>query len=215
MWCGPSRLLPYHKDRLHWNWRWCLDYGGGQLMDWIGHHNDIAHWGLGLDKSGPIKVEAKGFRYPDKGMYDNPIDYEVALDLRRRLHRLDLQQATRWARKWIGEDGWIYVDRGKIEASNTDWIRESNDRGPIKAYKSRDHRQNFIEGVQTRKECICPAETGHRSITPGHLGYVSDNLGRALKWDPAKERWSSATPRPTSSSRRSTTAATGSCSLRI
>ncbi len=39
----------------------------------------------------------------------------------------------------------------------------------------------------TRKECICPAETAHRSITPGHLGYVSDALKRPLKWDPAKE----------------------------
>ncbi|MGY8691149.1 MAG: gfo/Idh/MocA family oxidoreductase, partial [Verrucomicrobiales bacterium] len=49
MWCGPSRYLPFSTNRLHWNWRWCLDYGGGQLMDWIGHHNDIAHWGLGMD----------------------------------------------------------------------------------------------------------------------------------------------------------------------
>ena len=89
--------------------------------------------------------------------------------------------------KWIGEDGWVYVNRGKIDASNQEWIRESFDRGPMKAYQSRDHRKNFIEGVLTRKECICPAETAHRSITPGHLGYVSDALGRALKWDPAKE----------------------------
>ena len=77
LWCGPSRLLPYNSKRLHWNWRWCLDYGGGQLMDWIGHHNDIAHWGLEMDKSGPIKVEAKGFRYHGKGMYDQPLDYTV------------------------------------------------------------------------------------------------------------------------------------------
>ena len=186
MWCGPSRLLPYHKDRLHWNWRWCLDYGGGQLMDWIGHHNDIAHWGLGLDRSGPIKVEAKNFSYPDKGMYDNPINYEV-LSTYADGYTVSISNKHRMGTKWIGENGWIYVDRGKIDASNKEWIRESTDRGPIKAYKSNDHRKNFVEGILTRKECICPAETAHRSITPGHLGYVSDALGRALKWDPAKE----------------------------
>jgi predicted dehydrogenase len=186
MWCGPSRLLPYHKDRLHWNWRWCLDFGGGQLMDWIGHHNDIAHWGLDLDKSGPVKVEAKGFRYPDKGMYDQPLDYEV-LSTYAGGYTISISNKNKMGTKWIGEDGWVFVDRGKIDASNQDWIRESFDRGPKKAYQSRDHRQNFIEGVLTRKECICPAETAHRSITPGHLGYVSDRLGRALKWDPAKE----------------------------
>ncbi|MCF7734396.1 MAG: Gfo/Idh/MocA family oxidoreductase [Akkermansiaceae bacterium] len=185
-WCGPSRLLPYHKDRLHWNWRWCLDFGGGQLMDWIGHHNDIAHWGLGLDQSGPIKVEAKGFLFPESGMYDNPINYEV-LSHYAAGYTVSISNKHQMGAKWIGENGWIFVDRGKLEASNKEWITESTDRGPIKAYKSNDHRQNFIEGIRTRKECICPAETAHRSITPGHLGYVSQALGRALKWDPAKE----------------------------
>lgn len=186
MWCGPSRLLPYHKGRLHWNWRWCLDYGGGQLMDWIGHHNDIAHWGLGLDKSGPTQVEARGFHYAEKGMYDQPIDYEVFCTYAGG-HTSSISNKNRMGAKWIGENGWVYVTRGRIEASNKEWIRESFDRGPIKAYKSRDHRQNFIEGVKTRNECICPAETAHRSITPGHLGYVSDALKRPLKWDPANE----------------------------
>ena len=46
-------------------------------MDWMGHHNDIAHWGLEMDKSGPIRVEAKNFRYHGKGMYDQPLDYVV------------------------------------------------------------------------------------------------------------------------------------------
>ncbi len=186
MWCGPSRLLPYNEKRLHWNWRWCLDYGGGQLMDWIGHHNDIAHWGLGLDKSGPVQVEARNFRYAEKGMYDQPLDYEV-LSTYADGYTVSISNKNTMGCKWIGEDGWVYVNRGKIDASNKEWIRESFDRGPEKAYASRDHRKNFIEGVLTRKECICPAETAHRSITPGHLGYVSDALGRPLKWDPAKE----------------------------
>ncbi|MCH7226999.1 Gfo/Idh/MocA family protein [Haloferula sp. A504] len=186
MWCGPSRLLPYNEKRLHWNWRWCLDYGGGQLMDWIGHHNDIAHWGLGLDKSGPVQVEAKGFRYADKGMYDQPLDYEV-LSTYADGYTVSISNKNTMGCKWIGEDGWVYVNRGKIDASNKEWIRESFDRGPVKAYASRDHRRNFIEGVLTRKECICPAETAHRSITPGHIGYVSDALKRPLKWDPIKE----------------------------
>src|SRR5690606_1083934 len=43
MWTGPSQMMPYMKARHHWNWRWHTNYGGGQLMDWIGHHNDIAH----------------------------------------------------------------------------------------------------------------------------------------------------------------------------
>ena len=193
LWCGPSRMLPFHPQRLHWNWRWCLDYGGGQMMDWIGHHNDIAHWGLEMDKSGPIKVEAKKFRYPEKGMYDNPIDYEVVseyaggytvtLSNRHKMGSGNRNMGT----QWTGENGWIYVDRGRIEASNKDWIIERNDRGPKKAYKTRGHHRNFLDCVKSREQCICNAETGHRSATPGHIGYISDKIGRAIKWDPAKE----------------------------
>ena len=32
-----------------------------------------------------------------------------------------------------------------------------------------------------------PGETGHRSITPGHLGYVSYDLSRAIRWDAKRE----------------------------
>ena len=195
LWCGPSRMLPFHPKRLHWNWRWCLDYGGGQLMDWIGHHNDIAHWGLEMDKSGPIKVEAKGFRYHGKGMYDQPLDYTVVSEYAggytvtlSNKHKMGKDKNRSMGTEWHGENGWIYVDRGRIEASNKDWIIEKNDRGPKKAYKAvGGHHQNFIDGIRTRKDCICTAETGHRSATPGHIGYVSDKLGRAIKWDPAKE----------------------------
>lgn len=193
MWCGPSRYLPYNPKRLHWDWRWCLDYGGGQLMDWIGHHNDIAHWGLEMDKSGPIRVEARNFRFAEKGMYDQPLDYEVVSEYAggytvtlSNQHKMG-KDGRSMGTYWEGTDGWVYVDRGRIEASNPDWIKERNDRGPKKAYLSRSHQKNFIEGIKTRQECICPAETGHRSATPGHLGYLSLALGRPIKWDPEKE----------------------------
>jgi hypothetical protein len=35
---------------------------------------------------------------------------------------------------------------------------------------------------------VAPPETAHRSITPGHLGYVSNTLGRPLQWDAEAER---------------------------
>ena len=90
--------------------------------------------------------------------------------------------------RWIGENGWVRVSRGQIDASNKEWIREESDRGRVKAYNSPDHRRNFVQGVKTREQCICPAEVGHRSVTPGHLSFVSDVLKRPLKWDPLNEK---------------------------
>jgi predicted dehydrogenase len=48
-WVGPSQMEPYIETRVYQNWRWNYNTGGGQLLDWIGHHGDIAHWGLGFD----------------------------------------------------------------------------------------------------------------------------------------------------------------------
>jgi hypothetical protein len=42
--------------------------------------------------------------------------------------------------------------------------------------------------IRTRKQTIAPAEAGHRSITPGHLAFVSNVLGRPLRWNAAEER---------------------------
>ena len=29
-------------------------------MDWVGHLVDIAHWGLGLDRTGPVEIDGVG-----------------------------------------------------------------------------------------------------------------------------------------------------------
>lgn len=186
LWCGPSEALPYIHARHHRNWRWHLSYGGGQIMDWIGHHNDIAHWGLGMDQGGPEKVEAIGWTYPETEIYNAPVDYEIRSTFANGVTST-ISSKNRRGTKWIGDNGWVYVDRGKIECSNREWLQEKYDRGAIKAYESKDHRQNFLDCIRSREACIAPAETAHRSVTPGHLGYVSQALGRPVKWDPATE----------------------------
>jgi len=187
MWTGPAKMMPYMNARNHWNWRWHTNYGGGQLMDWIGHHNDICHWGLDMDKSGPISVQAKGWTYPETDVYDSPVNYELLCEYEGGI-TTSVGSVNPMGTKWIGENGWVYVNRGKFEASNPEWTKKDFKAGEITVYKSQGHSKNFLEGVKTRTECICPAETGHRSITPGHIAYVSEALGgEKLQWDPKKE----------------------------
>src|SRR5512136_2491585 len=75
-WLGPAPWSPYCKARVHMNWRWNMDFGGGQLMDWIGHHLDIAHWGMGFDSTGPVTVEGRG-EFPTTGIYNSALRYWV------------------------------------------------------------------------------------------------------------------------------------------
>jgi hypothetical protein len=92
--------------------------------------------------------------------------------------------------KWIGSDGWVWVDRGSFDASNEDWkdIKELSDQdAKIKLTRSTDHYRNFIDSVKSRQPAIAPAETAHHSTLPGHLGLISMLVGRKLRWDAAKE----------------------------
>ena len=188
LWSGPSEVMPYMRARHHRLWRWHTNYGGGNLMDWIGHHNDIAHWGMGYEKSGPVEVDSKNWTWSSEPAYDTPVNFEVHStypDGKRGL----ISTKARPGAKWIGENGWVWVNRGQIEASNPDWLKEDFKAGDWKAYQSRGHQRNFIDCVKEgRTETAAPAENGHRSITPGHLGWLSAKLGRKLKWDPVAEK---------------------------
>jgi len=186
-WCGPSPKLPFRRAYHHRNWRFNLAYGGGNPMDWIGHHNDIAHWGMGFELSGPLSVKSTGWTYPkNMEIYNSPVEYTMECVYPGNVEWI-ISSKNRKGTKWIGEDGWVYVDRGELEASNPAWLEKDFKAGDRTAYKSPGHQRNFLDGVKTREECICPAEQGHRSITPGHIGYVSHALNREIKWDAAKQ----------------------------
>jgi hypothetical protein len=93
--------------------------------------------------------------------------------------------------KWIGADGWVYVDRGKFDASNEDWmdIKELPEKDvKIPLYRSTNHQRNFIDCVKSRKPTITPVEVAHHSTTPGHLGFISMMLGRKLRWNVEEEQ---------------------------
>jgi len=186
-WCGPSKLLPYMECRCHWSWRWHLNFGGGQLMDWIGHHNDIGHWGLGLENSGPISVESKNWIMPETKVYNSAVDYDVISQYEGGIEGI-ISSRKQMGVKWIGEKGWVHVTRGKITASNEEWAKDGFVAGDWKTYKTVGHQRNFVDCVKSRKETIAPAENGHRSITPGHIAFVSYDLGRKIKWDPTREK---------------------------
>jgi predicted dehydrogenase len=187
-WVGPAPWWPYCKARVHMNWRWNMDFGGGQYMDWIGHHLDIAHWGMGWDETGPVEIEATG-EYPTSGIYNSPTRYYVKAKYADGTPMVlaggydEIWSGT----KWIGEYGWVWVDRGQFETEPASLKREVIGPEEIRLYRSRDHHQNFLNCVRSRGKTITPAETAHRSASVGHLGVIAMEVGRKIKWDPATE----------------------------
>ncbi len=89
--------------------------------------------------------------------------------------------------KWIGDAGWIWVDRGGLESQPAHLISETVGPNETRIYRSRDHWQNFLDCVRSRALTIAPAEVAHRSASVGHLGVIAIETGRTIKWDPATE----------------------------
>jgi len=124
-WLGPAPWVPY-RGIMHRNWRWMMDYSGGQLTDWAGHHIDIAHWGLGLERTGPVEIEGTGV-YPKDGIYNVPMEYKFTCKYANGVvmtvaNNKQIPQGT----KWYGESGkWIYVKRGKLEANPASVLQKS------------------------------------------------------------------------------------------
>jgi predicted dehydrogenase len=186
-WLGPAPWRPYQDFGPHWSWRWILDYSGGQLTDWCGHHVDIAHWGLGFDRTGPVKIEGEG-TYPTEGLYDVPTHYDFTCTYANGVEiNVTNNQKNPQGTKWIGERGWVYVKRGQIDAEPKSLLHEKIGPDEIKLYNSGGHKRNFIDCVLSRKETICPAEIGHRSISVGLLGEIATLTGRTIRWNPETE----------------------------
>jgi predicted dehydrogenase len=188
-WCGPSPWAPYSADRTHWNWRWQMDFGGGQLMDWIGHHGDIAQWGLGTEYTGPVEVNPIYAEFPKTGIWNAATRYRIECTYANGV-KMILQNAEgqhRMGAKWIGTDGWVWVDRGGFETSPKGLMKDKIRPGEINLYNSTNHIGNFLDCVKSRRLTITPAEVAHRSASVGHLCVIAISLGRKFRWNPETE----------------------------
>ena len=187
---GPAPYTPFTGQNWNWNWRWFLDFGGGQLMDWVGHHADIAHWGLGLDRTGPVKVEPVNVAYPTDGLWDAPMTYKCRCTYAGGLELiLANSRQVRGGATWFGQGGkWIHVNRGRLQASDPKILKERIGPGETRLYHSGDHHANFLDCVRTRRETVAPAETAHRSASIGHLCMIALATGRTIRFDPKTEQ---------------------------
>jgi predicted dehydrogenase len=189
MWLGPALKVPY-RGISHWDWRWILDYSGGQLTDWAGHHIDIANWGAGLEHTGPNEISGVGV-YPVEGIFNVPVEYDFLCKYKSGIEmrvanasRLTLGMGT----TWHGDLGWVHVDRGDIiSASDPKILNEVIGENEIRLYKSENHWQNFIDCVRSGKRAIAPVEVAYRAISVALLGEIAMTTGQKIKWDPDKE----------------------------
>ena len=194
-WLGPAPAEPYTEQRCHWNFRWILDYSGGQLTDWGAHHCDIANWGMNTESTGPVEIQGTGI-FPRDGLWDAATDYYIVYRYPKNVSTVApngftmiVSNAIPMGARFEGTDGWVHVDRGGLSTSPTELKGASISPGDVQLYKSNDHAQNFIDCVRSRKETVTPIEAAHHAIAIAHLGNISMRLGRKVRWNPGRERF--------------------------
>jgi predicted dehydrogenase len=188
MWLGPAPEAPYAPGRCHVNFRWILDYSGGQITDWGGHHPDIAQWGMGTELTGPVAIRNGQATWAKEKLWNTATDFHFEAHYASGV-KLIYSSRVRQGVTFQGSEGWVWVNRGAIEASPLSLLDYSPAPGEIRLPRSAGHTRNFIDCVLSREQPIAPIEQAHRSISISHLGNISLRLGRDLIWDPAAERF--------------------------
>jgi len=186
MWLGPAPWEPYTEQRCHYQFRFVLDYSGGQMTNWGAHYLDIAQWGNDADDTGPVEIEGKG-EFPESGLFTTATKADITYTYANGVKLLLTTGGGNT--RFEGSEGWIFVTRGKIDAEPKSLLKEKIGADEIHLYNSRDHKQNFLDCIKSRKDPIASAEIGHRSSTVCHLGNIAMLLGRKVKWDPKRERF--------------------------
>ena len=217
MWVGPAPDAEYSEERRKM-FRWWFEYSGGKMTDWGAHHVDIAQWGLGQDHSGPVKARAHGKFppiVPDNFDWNAFLDGEISLpsgfntatefsidleyengsvlnvnDHYKRDDGTDFGNGILFE----GDEGRIFVNRGKLEGKPVDDLTASDneeiDQMVAKLYKGKQtgqHMRNFFECIEDRELPISDVFTHHRTMTSCHLCNIALMLGRELHWDPKNE----------------------------
>lgn len=201
MWLGPAPKVPYMQKRVHNprdlkgrpGWFRSTMYADGMLTNWGAHLVDICQWANGTERTGPVEVQATG-RY-----HDDPVwDVLETFDARYRFangvdlfYTMDQPQI-----RFEGDKGWLQVNYSKstahpefLEASSPAILATQFGAGAIR-FPMTSERVDFVEAVKTRGKTMEDAEVGQRTISICHLAHIGiKRQGKALRWDPAGERF--------------------------
>lgn len=194
LWLGPARWIPYNPEKVHFNFRWLLDFGGGQIRDRGAHVMSVAMWCMNSDDTGPVSVEATG-EPPHEGVWDCPCTMEVKYVFKNPDWTMTWNQPgekrldAAFGATYSGDKDELIVTGGDGGCGTED--KAMNYKAPpggVEVFQSPGHFRNWLECIKTREKPIMHIEAGHRVATLCILGNISYILGRKLEWDPVHEK---------------------------
>ena len=193
LWLGPARWVPYHPARAHFNFRWYLDFGGGQIRDRGAHIFTHVCWAMNVDDTGPVSIECLSGHRPE-GMFDCPNDFEVRYEFKNPDWTLTWRQPgepygpASFGMKFFGtKDDLVLMGGDSSTRAVEKALRTKPGRNEFRLPEINNHMGNFLDCIRTREKPIMDVAIGHRVTSLCILGNIAFRVGRKLQWDPARE----------------------------
>jgi predicted dehydrogenase len=210
-WLGSTPEVYYTEKRVHPQadydrpgWLRCEQFGAGMITGWGSHHIDSAHWGMGMERSGPIEVWGHA-EFPKSGLWDVHGIFRTEALYDNGVHMIVSNELPNGI-KFEGTEGWIFVTRGNYQATSSDPVVNTDGTKPLDASDpkiiksvigpnefhfivSKDHHGNWLEAIRDNKQPIAPVEEAHRSCSACLVHHIAMKLDRKIYWDPKTEKF--------------------------
>lgn len=207
LWLGPAPMAPYCYQRCRpytqkdgWSvWYSISDYCMGMIGNWGVHHLDIAQWANASELSGPVEIEGTA-EFPKGLLTDCAVSWQVENRYANGVTLIHMDNATSGKHPLqkgghghgvmlIGTEGWVHVDREKLDAHPAALIESKIGPDEIHLFKSDNHGANFIGAVKGRNKPAAPIDVAVRTDTLCNLQLIAATLRRKLRWNPEAERF--------------------------
>jgi myo-inositol 2-dehydrogenase/D-chiro-inositol 1-dehydrogenase len=212
-WLGPAPQQPYMEDRVHPQegygrpgWITTEDFGLGMITNWGAHHIDIAHWGMGMELSGPTTIDARA-AFMTGDVWTVHHTYHVEMVYPNGV-LLVMDNSYPNGIRFEGSEGWVFCARGAEQVTASD-PKAANQADAAKALNasdprilsaslgataqrwpaSSDHYLNWLEAIAARRDPIAPIDQSARSLEACAAAWIGMKLGRTLTWNPVKEQF--------------------------
>jgi len=212
MWLASTPEVYYTVDRVHPQsgydrpgWLRCEQFGAGMITGWGAHHIDSAHWGMGMESSGPVEIWCAKVEFATGGLWDVHGIFKTGATYSNGVTMIVSNEFQNGI-KFEGTDGWIFVSRGDYQVTGSDPGAKSEQVKKLDASDpkiltsvigenefhftvNKSHHSNWLEAIRDNKETIAPVEEAHRACTACLLHHIAMKLKRKIYWDPAKEQF--------------------------
>jgi myo-inositol 2-dehydrogenase/D-chiro-inositol 1-dehydrogenase len=172
LYCGPSPLKPYVRERTGGTHRGYWDYEGGGLSDMGQHALDPLQWTYAKDATSPVEITP----------HAPPAHPEVTglwgwVELKYADGLTIVLDSGEWDKPY---------DRKQPRGVSVADLPEA-DRAKAQALPDPEPLLSFAEAVKTRKQPGGHPEAAHRCATILHLANIAIRVGRPIRYDPVKE----------------------------